>query len=45
MALFKIAGLPQFVDSRVGSVALQFVALGACTVILAPLASDMVALP
>jgi threonine/homoserine/homoserine lactone efflux protein len=34
MALFSIAFLPQFVDPHAGSVALQFVVLGACFVAL-----------
>jgi threonine/homoserine/homoserine lactone efflux protein len=34
MALFSIAFLPQFVDPRAGSVAFQFVVLGACFVVL-----------
>jgi threonine/homoserine/homoserine lactone efflux protein len=34
MALFAIAFLPQFVDPRAGSVALQFVVLAGCFVTL-----------
>lgn len=34
MALFSIAFLPQFVDPRAGTVALQFLVLGACFVML-----------
>ena len=34
MALFSIAFLPQFTDPRAGSVALQFLVLGACFVAL-----------
>jgi threonine/homoserine/homoserine lactone efflux protein len=34
MALFSIAFLPQFIDPHAGSVALQFVVLGACFVAL-----------
>jgi threonine/homoserine/homoserine lactone efflux protein len=34
MALFSIAFLPQFVDPHAGSVAVQFVVLGACFVVL-----------
>jgi threonine/homoserine/homoserine lactone efflux protein len=34
MALFSIAFLPQFVDPHAGSVAVQFLVLGACFVVL-----------
>jgi threonine/homoserine/homoserine lactone efflux protein len=34
MALFAIAFLPQFVDPRAGNVALQFLVLGVCFVVL-----------